>query len=259
MKLSINIQSLKRANDIKTLRIFPEASVWVHEFEFDEYVKANPGAHILRLPDDLRGNLPGVKNWILNASFNGVFDDACLLLDDDIYKVGYFEGTERTYLEGDELLRFVEKYTLLCQEWGFFLWGININNDKQCYREYTPFGTVQYVSSSFACFLKGNTCLYDERFPLKEDYDMTLQQCNVNRGLLRLNKWHYTKLGAQNVGGCADYRQVAKEREQLELLQKKWGSRIVQMDGLEHSRNHITKKERNFDINPVIHVPINGV
>lgn len=259
MKLSINIQSYKRAGKIKTLEIAPGATVWAHQFEADEYEQAHPGSWIMRLPDAARGNLPKVKNLILDHAFYEEKADACLILDDDIYRIGYFEHDEATDIRGDELLRFVEKYSHLCKEWGFYLWGLNVNMDKQCYREYTPFGTVQYVSSSFSCFLKGNTCKYDPRFPLKEDYDMTLQQCSTYRGLLRLNKWHYVKLSAENVGGCGSYRSIAEERAQFALLQKKWGSSIVSQDNLENSKSHKSQKVNRFDINPVIRVPIMGV
>ena len=49
-------------------------------------------------------------------------------------------------------------------------------------------------------------------------------------------------------GGCAEYRNIQKEKEQMDLLIKKWGSKIVKLD----SRN--TK-----DINPVVKPPIKGV
>ncbi len=52
------------------------------------------------------------------------------------------------------------------------------------------------------------------------------------------------------MGGCADYRTIQKEKEQFDLLQKKWGSKIVKRDN---------GSKTNYDINPIIKVPINGV
>lgn len=50
--------------------------------------------------------------------------------------------------------------------------------------------------------------------------------------------------------GCAMYRTESKEEEQLNLLQKKWGSKIVQRDKGSRRKN---------DFNPIIKIPIGGV
>jgi hypothetical protein len=87
---------------------------------------------------------------------------------------------------------------------------------------------------------------------------MTLQQLNANRKVLRVNKFFYIKESASNVGGCATYRNMDAEREQLVLLQRKWGSAIVKFDNT--SRSHSTKKvKKHIDFNPVIIPPIRGV
>ncbi len=256
MNIAINIQSYKRAGAVETLELFPEASLWVHEFEANIYRAFYPLAKVRVLPDETRGNLPKVKNFILDESRNA---DACLFLDDDIRSIDYWQQNKRIAMTGDVLRDFIIKHTIIADEWGLKLWGVNVNNDKQCYREYSPFSTLSYVSSSFACFLRGNQLRYDERFPLKEDYDMTIQQCMKYRGVLRVNRAYYYKKSMENVGGCGMYRNVEREKAQLELLQKKWGTEIVQSDSLTKSRNHLTTKKRAFDINPVIRIPIAGI
>jgi hypothetical protein len=105
--------------------------------------------------------------------------------------------------------------------------------------------------------LKGNELRYDERFSLKEYYDMLIQQINRYRRVFRVNKWFYVKKGAQQKGGCAAYRNIEKEIGQIEALQRKWGYDIVKFD--KGSQNHKTTKKKNFDINPVIRIPIGGV
>ena len=63
---------------------------------------------------------------------------------------------------------------------------------------------------------------------------------------------------AQNqTGGCATYRSLEREKEQLELLQRKWGSRIVQIDTGE--AYHMARKIKKFDLNPIIKIPVRGV
>jgi hypothetical protein len=138
---------------------------------------------------------------------------------------------------------------ILCNEFGFKFWGLNCVQDKGAYREHTPFGTLQYIGGPFQAHLK-NEIRYDLELPLKEDYDITLQHIKKNGGCLRVNFANYDVKQAEQAGGCATYRNVQKETEQFELLQKKWGSKIIVKD---------QKSKRKFDFNPILRVPIKGV
>lgn len=101
-----------------------------------------------------------------------------------------------------------------------------------------------------------NPIRYDERLPLKEDYDITLQHMLKYRGALRVQKYHYNCKQSEQKGGCATYRSMIKEKEQFDLLVKKWGSDIVRYDSTVRKG---TKKQKSFDYNPIIKVPIKGV
>ena len=117
------------------------------------------------------------------------------------------------------------------------------------------FGCNSYISGSFSGFIDP-VLRYDENLPLKEDYDMTIQQCNKYRRVLRLNMFHMIKNDHGNKGGCANYRTLEREKEQYELLLGKWGSKIVRRDKGSKSDG---KKKASYDINPIINVPIGGV
>lgn len=52
------------------------------------------------------------------------------------------------------------------------------------------------------------------------------------------------------------YRIMKKEKEQFELLVKKWGTKIVRED---KSNKGKTKKQKMFDYNPIIKIPIKGI
>ena len=64
---------------------------------------------------------------------------------------------------------------------------------------------------------------------------------------------------AEQPGGCAAQRNMEREKQQLLLLQKKWGSDIVQIDMTNRSHNLKRSKKNYFDFNPIIRVPIKGV
>ena len=86
---------------------------------------------------------------------------------------------------------------------------------------------------------------------------MTLQNMNKYRGALRLNKYHYVCRQSEQKGGCAMYRNMEREKEQFELLRKKWGSKIVRLDTSNKGRS---KKNRKYiDYNPIIKIPIKGI
>lgn len=85
---------------------------------------------------------------------------------------------------------------------------------------------------------------------------MTLQQLNLERVVLRVNAYHYLCKQSENKGGCAAYRNRQREKEQLEALQMKWGTRIVKIDESNKGRS---EKQKRLDYNPIIKVPIKGV
>lgn len=260
MIVSICCPSYKRPM-VETLRYIPFCKVYVDGKEYDDYVKANHGADIVRCPDGVQGNLCRVRNYIMRNEFD-MGADAVAIVDDDMEGLYLWVGDEskhsisRRKIEAEDLIPFFEKYSIVCQDLGFHFWGGNCNQDAMSYMTYTPFGFSKYIGGPLQVFLKGNECFYDERLPLKEDYDMTLQQCNKYRGCLRLNFLTYNVKQSEQKGGCASYRTMIREKEQFDLLQKKWGSDIVREDKSNKGR---TKKQKRFDYNPIIKIPILGI
>lgn len=260
LNIVIACPSFKRPK-VEILDYIPWCRVYVDEGEYDAYRKANGvDADIVSCKKGIQGNLCRIRNHIIKEELEKNGADVLLIIDDDMNGIGYWEKNKRCKLNTEDVLDFVAKYSIIARELGAVFWGININSDHQSYREYTPFNTIAYIGGPFQCFLKGNDCYYDERLPLKEDYDMTIQQVNKHRVALRVNKFYYLVKQAKQSGGCATYRNYEREKSQLEMLKKKWGGAIVKYDG--NKRNHKTTKQRGegkFDFNPVIRIPIKGV
>lgn len=252
---SICIPSYKRP-EVKTLRRYPHCRVFVAENEYEAYTEANNSADIVAVPDEVQGNLCRVRNYILDQEFaRGM--DGVLILDDDIDAIAHYRsveaehglhGYEQELLDEDSLSAFVGHGMALCYEWGYKLWGVNCLFDCKAYRQFTPFNTTRYIGGPFQAHIN-NPIRYDERLPLKEDYDITLQHLHEYGGALRFNAYHYLAKQSEQAGGCAQYRNLKKEREQFELLQKKWGSDIIRQD---------TRSKKSFDYNPVLVSPIKG-
>lgn len=254
MKISVAAPSYKRPNAVDTLTYLPSTKIYVDEKEADEYRKNYPKANIVAVESKYQGNVCRIRNKILEDHKNEI---VCII-DDDLRSIAYFEkDVDHKIPDEYSFLAFLYKYTQMALDMDIRLWGINVNFDKQCYREYTPFSFTSYIGSPFMVHIRPEL-RFDERLSLKEDYDFTLQNLNKYRRTLRVNKYHYVVKQVDQPGGCAAYRNMDREKEQLLLLQKKWGSDIVRIDAGK-SRSHKSEKVRGFDINPIIHAPIVGI
>lgn len=260
MNIRICAPSYKRPGEVDTLKYLPHARIYVSNDEVEMYRKANPGADIVGVDPKYQGNLCRIRNHILDVEIPQ--NDATVIIDDDLQWIAYFEFNEHHKLRTEEeVMRFIEKYSDLARSWGILYWGIQINFDRQSYREYNPFSLTSYIGGPFGVHLGEHGVRYDEALPLKEDYDFTLQYLNRYRKMLRVNKYHYSTKQAVQPGGVAAYRSVEKEKEQLAALQRKWGSKIVKREKLDFSRSQVRnpKKVRPFDLNPILSVPIRGI
>lgn len=249
LKFEIFAPSYRRPVGITTQEYLPECTYVVARSEARAY--RAEGHRVWSVPDTAQGNLCRIRNYILDKAGPNV-----LLIDDDLARLQRWDRQEIRKLNTDEAMEFIEQGFILAKEMGVKFWGVNCLPDKAAYREYTPFALRSYIGGPFQAFLDMDL-RYDEALPLKEDYDMTLQVCNKYRKALRFNMFNYVAKQHTNEGGCAVYRTMDRERAQFMALQKKWGSEIVRMDVQGGQVNQ--KKRTDWDINPVVRVPIAGV
>jgi hypothetical protein len=234
--------SFKRAKTAITQDYLPYCKYVVAEFEADEYL--DRGHDIWIVPDSAQGSVSRIRNYILDNSES----KRIVMLDDDMSFIGRWQNQKQRKLSADDVLEFCESGFNLAEQLGVKYWGLNLLVDKGAYREYTPFSMTSCILGPFQAF--NNLDLrYDDNLPLKEDYDLSLQVLNKYRKTLRFNAYHYSVKQHTNTGGCANYRTLQREKEQLLLLQKKWGDSIVKMD----------TSGKGYDINPIVKPPVKGV
>lgn len=238
--------SYRRPIKSTTQIAFPFVKIVVKESEADEYRKN--GNDIIVAPDSAQGNLCRIRNWIIDTQFEGV--DALVLLDDDYKKVSVWRGHKEFDLSADEFNRLCVNQAILAHDNGSFLFGINCTNEKIAYMDYQPYSTNIYIGGPFQGHIKGTSIRYDESLNLKEDYDITLQHLHKYGCVWRCNFAHYYVKQAIQAGGCAEQRNSLEEKRQFELLQKKWGSKVITRD---------SSSKRSFDFNPILRSPLKGV
>ena len=249
MKFTIVSPSYNRAESAQAQAYLPECQYVVHQFEKRAYQKA--GKDVIAIPDRLRGNIARVRNWILDH-YNPV-----LMLDDDVVRFQRWNRQKMVKLSSDEAMEFIEHAFMLAKELGARLWGMNLLVDKAAYREHTPFAFRSVVLAPCHGHID-NKCRYDETLTLKEDYDMSLQVLNRYRRTLRFNAYMYACDHFNTEGGCASYRTMARERSMFKRFQQKWGSDIVRVDRM-GGQGNLSNKTNEWDINPIVRVPIRGV
>lgn len=149
MNIAVCAPSYRRPGNCDTLKYLPFVRIYVDGGEVDAYRAANPGANIVRCDDGIQGNVCRVRNHILDREFeNGA--DVVVTMDDDVkefarWTKGSNVKSKRVRLEPEDFLAFIERYTLMAEDIGAFLWGMNLNFDKSVYREYSPFSTTSVV------------------------------------------------------------------------------------------------------------------
>lgn len=242
--------TFKRHHLCKTHKYLKDVTYVLRESEAKNYEGVHDKLWIV--PDSAQGNPSRIRNYILDNSK----EQNIIIVDDDIAFFGRWNGRDHCRLDEDGAYDMMTEGCILAEELDVVFWGLNCIGDKGSYREYTPFGTKQFIGGPFQGHRK-NDLRYSETIYLKEDYDMTLQVLNKYRRLLRMNMYHYVCDQATLPGGCAEQRSISREIEMNKMFQKKWGSKIVTFDTGKSSVNR--KKAINYDINPIIKIPIGGV
>ncbi len=243
MDFEVYIPSWKRARSMTTKRFMPWAVPVVDEKEADEY-REIWGEPIMAIPSEVNGNIARVRNYILdNAGC-----DRVLMCDDDYVEIGYFEAGKEHTLRDGQLQAFISNGFNMAEEMGVGLWGLQPQKDPKFYREYSPFSLLSIILAPWHGVIRSEL-RYDERLPLKDDYDFFIQSCRKFHKCLRFNKYWYLVGHIDQPGGCSAYRNFKREISQNQKLQKKWGRRIV--------RFHTTR--RKASLNPVIKIPYRGI
>lgn len=123
MKVVFACPSYRRPKCI-TARYIPTVHVYVDPSEAEEYRRANETGVIVECAPGVQGNLPRVRNHILDREFDDGAD-VVVMMDDDVSSVSTWHvdddtgfGYVRNRLNAKQLEKFVEQHAELCKAWG---------------------------------------------------------------------------------------------------------------------------------------------
>lgn len=242
------IPSYGRAGKVSTVDVFPSPGVIVvphkQEASYSALQTLPEGWRIETVPDDQDGNIAKKRNAILRL-FAG---QDIVMVDDDYEYLGSWEAGEDRRMSPDDIRHLLAEGFRMVREMGSCLWGVNVQVDRRFYREYTPLSVTNIVLGPFLALTgdRPSDLRFDEDLWLKEDYDFSLKVLHRMHRILRFNRVHYRVDHQNSTGGVVTHRNMEAEVQQLNRLQRRWGSDVV-------------KIQLDRSVNPVIKVPLKGV
>jgi hypothetical protein len=223
----VAIPSYGRADRVRALDLFPEATVYVGERQALTY-EAMIGPRVVAVPNEVEGNLARKLNWILEHCIAQGHENV-LRVDDDVFAVGMWELGEHFVLSGDEVDALVSDGFRMAREASTVFWGINILQDRRAYSVMRPIHLLAPVLGPWGGHVLDHGLRYDEQMGAKEDYDLFLQVIEKYRKVLRLDKYHYIKK-EETRGGWSLSRTAENELEWARRIEAKWGRKVIKYD-----------------------------
>lgn len=221
---------------LRELNAGDQAVLFVPEVEVAEYERANVGTRVVGVPVEIRG-ITATRNWILKS----VKDRWVVMVDDDVMMAGFTElYDERAKMRTGGAVDWVAESVRLfevTEGLGWKIWGVATQGALRSIYPYRPFIWRTYVTASFMGIVNDGSYLFDETFPVKEDYEICLRHIEQFGGVVgaRYLWWQNEHWGTD--GGCRDYRtQEIEEVAIRRLIEKYPGSiRRVERGGSRYS------------------------
>lgn len=217
--VNIFIPSYKRPGIITTAEIIGEKNckIVVPESQKKDYL--NFYDNVISIPDKDDGNIARKRNAILKLS-QGI----TWMADDDIKKIIHIKN--RTELNGDELIEYLEGAEILMKDINIGMYGFNISADPVKSIEYLPFNFIKPVYTFIGI---NHDIEYDETMKACEDVDMYLKTIYKGMKIIRDNRY-YCELSlqtAKSAGGVEMKREQRKEYYRKCII--KWGKDICRI------------------------------
>jgi glycosyltransferase involved in cell wall biosynthesis len=216
----IAVPSKGRAGLTTTNKILPNATFFVPESETHQYnglIK-----NVIAVPKEVKGITP-TRNWILkNTSEKWV-----VFLDDDVKDAGFVKLHERKseHLKINnepfwinEFIKFFD----ICEQIGYKIWGVKTEHATRSVYPYKPFLFKSYVTASCMGIINDGEYYFDERYKVKEDYEICLRHIKEKSGILAVRYLHWENDHWDKEGGCKDYRTVKIEKDCIKMLIKEY-------------------------------------
>ena len=222
----IAIPSKGRAGNVQSLDRLLNGTLYVPENEAQDYRRCYP--NVIAVPGDIRG-ITKTRNWILKNT-----DDRWVVFaDDDAKTVGWTELLEehgkQRQLSAQEVTGEFIKLFEITEGMRYRIWGVATQAALRSVYPWSPFLFQSYVTGSCMGIINDGKTLFDEDFPVKEDYELCLRCIYEDGGIVAARYMYFECEHWTTDGGCKDYRTQEMEAKAIRNLIKKYGRCIRQI------------------------------
>ena len=220
----IAIPSKGRPTGVTSKFILSSASVFVPEYEYESYKKAGV-RNLMPVPASVKGITP-TRNWILNNTD----EPHVVFVDDDVKKAGWINvlpnKMECIKMTEKEWIREFVRLFDITEQMGGRVFGLATMSAPRAVYPYKPFMFRSYLTASCMGMLNKPDFRFDERFVVKEDYELGLR-CIKEDGFIvgaRYLFWENSHWTYE--GGCKDYRTQKNEMDAINRLKEMYPGMI---------------------------------
>jgi len=226
----IAIPSKGRAGNLPSALVLPSATMFVPEGEVDAYKKhhRNP---VVGVPSSVRGITP-TRNFILDSTKQPFV----VMIDDDVQYCGYRTLTEERidiHQITDENVwhgEFAKLFEVAISA-GARIWGLATVSAAWSYRPWRPFIFRTYITASCMGILNDSGIRFDERFVVKEDYELCLRCLKEDGLVIGARFLHWQNRHWTTEGGCKTYRTSEVEANATKLLESMYPGLVERAPG----------------------------
>jgi len=222
----IAVPSKGRAGITKTDIILPSATFFVPKSEVADYLNAGV-KKVVGVDDDVKG-ITKTRNWILN----NVNERRVVMVDDDVKTQGYRKLNERNskHIHGNEefWLKECRKLFDITEQMDYRIWGVATVSSLMSVYPYRPFQFKGYITASFMGIVNDGRTMFDESFPVKEDYELNLRCMKEDGGVVCARYLYWENEHWETEGGCKEYRTDDMEKEMIAKLQQMYPNWVRQ-------------------------------
>jgi len=212
--MKICVPSSNRAGKTTT-HFINEAVFFVPEDQFSEYQSILQN-RIVSVPFEFFG-ITKTRNFIIDF----FKDEDILFLDDDVLECGYFKKGERINLKyeqySEDWVKKFEECFDICKGFGLNIWGAENGGSKFSNHILNQIDLKGSINGTILGIV-ANSYKFDERFIVKEDFDLIIRAFKKDGGFLKFNNFYWRSKHWNNKGGCVDYRTNEIEVNSIRLL-----------------------------------------
>jgi hypothetical protein len=216
--MHVAVPSKGRAGRVKTQAVIPSCSVYVPALEAPAYRKAG-AKNVVPVPDAVHG-ITSTRNWILRHTEAR----RVVMIDDDVREQGYIKmlshQSMKVHLDEATWLGEFHKLFDITEQLNLRIWGVATDGaTRGCY-PYLPFRFRAYVTASCMGIVNTGRTLFDENYPVKEDYELCARCIAEDGAVVAAQYLFWVNEHWQGEGGCKSYRTQSMERDCIRRLCK---------------------------------------